>query len=152
MINRGDGRGRRAQNVIEVRAVFVDLDGTPVSVLDGSPLEPQLVVESSPGRYHAYWRIENLPLEQFEAVQLALARRFQGDPVVKDLPRVMRLPGFYHLKGAPFRTHILRAEPLQPYEAATLLAAFGIDPARRIKSGPPPATVRRCGKAAETPI
>jgi hypothetical protein len=141
MINRGDGKGRKAENVIEVRAVFVDLDGTPLSVLDRAPLEPHIVVESSPGRFHAYWRLEGLPREQFAAVQLALAQRFDGDPAVKDLPRVMRLPGFYHLKSAPFRTRILRAEPLQPYPAAAFLAAFEIDPTRLGKPG----AITACG-------
>ena len=134
MINCGDGNGRRAQNVVEVRAVFVDLDGAPLSGIENAPLEPHLIIESSPGRYHAYWRIEGLPLGQFEAIQTALAQRFSGDPSVKDLPRVMRLPGFYHLKGALFRARILRSEPLQPYPAEALLKAFAIDPACRTKS------------------
>lgn len=134
MINRGDGKGRKAQNVVEVRAVFVDLDGAPLSGIENASLEPHLIIESSPGCYHAYWRIEGLPLEQFEAVQVALAQRFNGDPSVKDLPRVMRLPGFYHQKGAPFRTHILRSEPLQAYPAGEVLKAFALDPVCRTKS------------------
>lgn len=134
MINRGDGKGRRAQNVVEVRAVFVDLDGAPLSGVEDAPLEPHLIIESSPGRYHAYWRIEGLPLGQFEAVQTALTRHFGGDLSVKDLPRVMRLPGFYHQKGDRFRTRIMRSEPLQPYPAGEVLKAFAIDPASRTKS------------------
>jgi AAA domain/RepB DNA-primase N-terminal domain/Primase C terminal 1 (PriCT-1) len=134
MINRGNGKGRTAQNVVEVRAVFVDLDGTPLIGIESAPLEPHIVIESSPGRYHAYWRIEGLGLDQFEAVQAALAQRFGSDPSVKDLPRVMRLPGFYHKKGAPFRTHIMRWEPLQPYTAEAFLKEFAIDPACDNKS------------------
>ena len=104
MVNRGDGQGRKAQNVVEVRAVFVDLDGAPLAGIETAPLEPHLGIESSPGRYHAYWRIEGLDLELFEMVQTALARRFGGDPSVKDLPRVMRLPGFYHRRAPPPQT------------------------------------------------
>ena len=98
MVNRGDGLGRRTENVVAVRAVFVDLDGTPLSVVDEAPLEPHLVVESSPRRYHAYWCVEDLRLELFERVQKILASELQGDPSVSDLPRLMRLPGFYHPK------------------------------------------------------
>lgn len=128
MVNRGDGQGRRAGNIVEVRAVFIDLDGTPVSVIESAPLEPHLVVESSPGRYHIYWRIEGLQLNQFASIQTALASRFRGDPAVKDLPRLMRLPGFYHVKDEPFRTRIVQEAPFQPYAADDFLKAFGINP------------------------
>lgn len=126
MVNRGDCRGRRAENVMAVRAVFVDLDGTPLSVIDGVALEPHLVVESSPGRYHVYWRIEDLPLQLFQRVQKALALQLKADPSVNDLPRLMRLPGFYHRKGAPFLSRIMESQPLQPYRARDFLKAFRI--------------------------
>ena len=53
MVNVGDGRGRKTENVTGVRAVFADFDGTPLPEV--WPLEPHIVVESSPGRFHAYW-------------------------------------------------------------------------------------------------
>jgi len=128
MVNRGDGQGRRTENVTGVRAVFVDLDQVPLSVLDSAPLPPHLVVESSPRRYHAYWVVEGLSLKQFGPIQASLARRFGGDPTVKDLPRVMRLPGFYHRKGVPFLSRLLREEGTQPFAAAEFLQAFNIQP------------------------
>ena len=104
-VNATDGTGRQAHNIVSVRALFVDLDGAPLRpVLECAPA-PHIVIESSPSRYHAYWRVDDCPLDQFERVQRALARRFDGDPSVHDLPRVMRLPGFLHRKGAPFLTH-----------------------------------------------
>ena len=45
MVNVGDGRGRKTENVIRVRAVFADFDGTPLP--ENWPLEPQLIVETS---------------------------------------------------------------------------------------------------------
>jgi len=137
MVNRGDGKGRKTENVTGVRAIFVDLDGTPLSILDNSPLAPHLQVETSPGRFHAYWIIEGLPCGQFTMVQAALAARFGGDLTVKDLPRVMRLPGFYHRKGVPFLTHILQEEGSQPYPAPEFLRVLGIDPTVSITSSPP---------------
>lgn len=97
-VNETDGQGRKAENIIRVRALFVDLDGAPVDpVLDAS-LEPHIIVESSPGKYHAYWLLRNVPLDNFKPLQQALARRFNGDPSVADLPRLMRVPGFFHQK------------------------------------------------------
>jgi hypothetical protein len=70
-------------------------------------LPPSIVVESSPGKRHFYWRIDNCPLEAFAGAQKALAAALGTDPAVCDLPRVMRLPGFWHRKGKPFMTRLV---------------------------------------------
>ena len=109
MVNAGDQKGRRAENVQRVRAHFVDLDTPGVDPLFGAEISPHIVVESSAGKWHAYWLAEDgASLDDFSALQRSLARRFDGDPVVVDLARVMRLPGFHHQKkgGAPFMTRM----------------------------------------------
>lgn len=109
MVNEGDLKGRAARNVVRVRAHYVDLDGAPLEPLVDAELPPHIVVESSPGRWHGYWRVENCPITEFKARQHALAARFNGDKSVCDLPRVMRLPGFWHLKSAtPFQTRLIK--------------------------------------------
>jgi len=105
-INATDGMGRKAANVVRVRALFCDLDGSPIEPVLQCCLRPHIVVESSPGRFHAYWRVTGLPLEQFAPVQKTIAARFSGDPSVHDLSRVMRLPGFWHRKGSPSMSRI----------------------------------------------
>ncbi len=118
MINEGDGvvhEGRKTcrtnDNVVRVRANWVDLDGTPIDPVLAAPHSPDIVVASSPGKWHAYWRTE-CPLEQFEAVQLALGSHFGGDQSVIDLARVMRLPGFFHNKSTePVLTRLVRPAP-----------------------------------------
>ena len=62
MVNEGDRKGRRAANVIAVRAAFVDLDDAPLTVLVSSFVPPHIVIESSPNRYHAYWRVTGCPV------------------------------------------------------------------------------------------
>lgn len=109
MVNEGDQKGRKKENVIRARALFVDLDGSPLAPVVHAAVKPHLVVESSPGRYHAYWLVKDCALDQFPQLQAALAEKFGGDPTVKDLPRVMRLPGFFHQKGEPFMTQLLRS-------------------------------------------
>jgi hypothetical protein len=91
MINAGDGKRRRAENVTRVRAVFADLDGSPVQPVIACELEPHIVVESSPGRYHAYWLVDGLPLDQFEGVQRRIATMFNGDHIT-DLCRATAGP------------------------------------------------------------
>lgn len=128
-VNETDGRGRQTDNVRRVRAVFADLDGAPLEPVLSAPLEPHIVVESSPGRYHAYWLCDDCPLDKFEAVQRALAARFGSDPSVHDLPRVMRLPGFLHCKGEPFLTRELEGVGFNgpPYALAEIVATLGLD-------------------------
>jgi len=107
MINAGDGRGRRAENVVSIRALFLDLDGPPLHPVLAAGAPAHLVVESSPGKFHVYWLVSDCPLDRFSILQKALAARFNGDPQVHDRPRVMRVVDFWHRKGKPFRTRLI---------------------------------------------
>jgi hypothetical protein len=117
-VNRTDLKGRKAENITQVRAVFVDLDGAPLEPVYRHSVTPQVIVETSPNKYHAYWQVNDLPLDHFTGVQLALAERFNGDRSVIDLPRVMRLPGFYHCKRQPYPVRIIGINDAPRYPAA----------------------------------
>lgn len=124
MVNVGDLQGRRAENVTQVSAYFVDLDGA--SLPDAWPLEPTAIIESSPKRYHAYWRVTDAPLDTFAHVQKHLAILFGGDEKVHDLPRVMRLPGYTHRKGSPFVSRILNLDPAAVYDQGAIVDCFAV--------------------------
>jgi hypothetical protein len=127
MVNAGDGKGRRAGNVTAVRALFVDLDGAPLSRVLTAALPPHMVIETSPGKYHAYWCVDGISLNEFTALQRQLAARFGGDPAVSDLSRCMRVPGFLHQKREPFRSRLVRCdEAAQRYTRAQLIQAFDL--------------------------
>jgi hypothetical protein len=126
MVNAGDGRARKASNVQRVRACFADLDGAPLTPVQAFPLQSHIVVESSPGRWHAYWLTDDTPLEQFKPMQQAIAQRFGADPKVCDLPRVMRLPGFFHRKREPFLSRVISQYDGPPYSHAAMVEAFGL--------------------------
>ena len=123
-VNETDLRGRKAANIVRVRAVWCDLDGSQLQPIMGCKLEPHVVVESSPGRWHCYWIVDGLPLDRFAPVQKAIAARFGGDKAVSDLPRVMRMPGFWHQKGEPFRSRVHGISDRMPYTAAEIFAEF----------------------------
>ena len=65
-----------------------------------------LMVETSPGKFHCYWFTHGMDLERFTPLQKELAAVLGGDPTIHDLPRIMRVPGFVHRKGAPFLSRI----------------------------------------------
>ena len=121
VVNAGGHRGRE---IDRVRAVWADLDGAPLDPVLAGPLLPHIVVESSPGKWHAYWLCDGLPLDAFAGVQRSIAARFNSDASVCDLPRVMRLPGFAHAKGTPFLSRVIRWNNHERYTAEQVLAAF----------------------------
>lgn len=131
MVNRGDGMGRKADNVTGCRALFVDLDGSPIEPVLAAPIAPRIVVESSPNKWHAYWPVADLPPAHFTASQKALAALYDADPKVHDRPRVMRLPGFLHNKAEPFQTRLVRADGL-PLTWGEMAQAFTLNDRTRL--------------------
>jgi hypothetical protein len=109
---------RTATNVTGVRALFVDLDGAPLDPARKWQLAPHIIVESSPGKFHVYWRVDgSVRLEDFSTLQRKLASVFDSDPSVCDLPRILRLPGAWHQKvrrdgtrSDPFMTRIIHPD------------------------------------------
>ena len=93
-INKTKAGRRTTENVTDVRAVFIDLDGGPIDPVKAWSIQPHIVVESSPGKYHAYWRVNGVKLEEFGMLQRKLATLFNGDRSVCDLPRILRLQAF----------------------------------------------------------
>ncbi|MGO9116049.1 MAG: DNA-primase RepB domain-containing protein [Desulfomonilaceae bacterium] len=135
MVNAGDLNGRKEENVTNIRAVFLDLDGSPIDPVLSWELQPHIITQTSPGidgraHYQCFWRVSHFPLDKnlFVATQTALCEKFEGDPnVTKDLCRVMRIPGFYHQKVQPFRGKLQKADQRSPYLTEQILAALEID-------------------------
>lgn len=101
------GTGRKDADVNHVRAYFVDQDKGSTDLLFASAHPADIIVESSPGKFHGYWLTGNAPLESFALRMHALADKFDGDHNICNLGRVMRLPGFIHHKGKRFRSRIV---------------------------------------------
>ncbi|MES9946994.1 MAG: DNA-primase RepB domain-containing protein [Candidatus Thiodiazotropha sp.] len=95
-INRTNGVARDVAAICQVRALFVDADrgGDPGRF----PLKPHIHVATSPGRYHYYWLVRDVPLQHFSVCQQLLAKRYQGDTRVQALNQSMQLPGFWRRK------------------------------------------------------
>ena len=127
-VNETDLKGRKAENIRRVRAVWADFDnGLPAKL----PLEPSALVCSSPGKYHAYWVVgDGMSFETFRGVMVRIVRDYGGDANVMDVARVLRLPGTCHMKtGKP---HLVTIEKylrdaegfVAAYTAASIARAF----------------------------
>ncbi len=125
-VNRTDGKGRTKANIVGVRTLCVDLDGAPVGPLYACEPIPHAIVESSPGRWHGYWLVSDCSLDHFERLQRALAKRFESDPSINDLPRVLRVPGFIHRKVEPFMVRVAHLLDAGPYTVAEVVEGLGL--------------------------
>lgn len=119
MISNSKGNGRGASDIIGVTALFADFDDGNMTAehLLELPIEPHLITESSPGKFHVYWLIKDCEVDEFKPVMKALAQKLGSDTNVCDLPRVMRMPGTINWKyEKPFKARIVHlqknAEPI----------------------------------------
>ena len=120
-VNETDLKGRKTENIKRVRAVWADLDAG----LPNFPLDPSILVESSAGKFQAYWLGDSLTAEDHAGLMECIVQDYGGDDKAKDLARVLRVPGFFHLKGAPHQVymHPTTAQGRR-YARGELLAAF----------------------------
>ena len=155
-VNETDSNGRKTENIIRARALFIDADNPETvaraeRIVREKRVEPSMRVISSAGRRHFYWLIEGLTLAQFTPLQKAMAECFGSDPHVIDLPRIMRLPGTLHLKGAPQLVSLHMGGETLRYEAAAIVKALGLHgaacdwttslPGKAVFGGTPPDNV-----------
>ena len=92
---------------------------------DEWPIVPNLIVNSSPGKYHYYWLTNTDNQLEWAGVQARMVEDYGSDKSVKDLARVLRLPGFYHLKD-PENPHLVKYICLRtdPYTWDEIKEAF----------------------------
>ncbi len=94
---------REIEDIRGLRAAFIDADNINLIEIfkqhqDIDNCYPNIITKSKRG-LHAYWLLDRWEdINRFTPLQIALIEKFKTDPKVKDLARVMRLPGFYHLK------------------------------------------------------
>ncbi len=134
-LNSFDGP-RRKENLTRINAWAIDMDeGTKVEMhakLLASPLIPSVIVETKRG-FQAYWRARDGKAQHWNAIVLErLVPHFGSDANARDLCRILRVPGFLHLKDPfnPFRIR-LAWECLVVYTERQLAEAFPWIPNRQ---------------------
>jgi hypothetical protein len=122
-VNASDGKGRRIENIERIRAIWHEED---TACGKQFPLEPHILVESSPGKYHRYWLVDGLSHDEFAGIMARMVHDYGSDPNARDLARVLRVPGFLHQKDPahPFQVRIVATSGDQAYSAETLKKAF----------------------------
>lgn len=114
---------RRGEDIQGCRVFLVDLDrtidreGLSELVQQCGTLPPHWIVESSPEKYHLYWRAApETPLEVWSDVQIGLAWRLQGDYNLSVKTALIRVPGFVRVckDGKRFLPHIIDSARAMP--------------------------------------
>jgi hypothetical protein len=151
MLNKGDGKGRRTENVVKIRVVYLDLDGAPWEPA-AAALKPHMRIESSPGRWHLIWIVSDCAVDQYKKLIQAIIKKYGGDPACCNPAGVLRLPGFMHRKGLPVMTHLSECnETLPTYTVTDIVTAMelSINPTEQEPSSPPADTEQEPSRTHE---
>jgi putative DNA primase/helicase len=135
-VNETRGKRRKAEDVIKLRALFVDKDDGDLRVKK-SQLDFSVVVQAKQGQHGYFCLLPGESLERFKSSQTALIHHFQTDPSIKDISRVMRLPGFYHMKNPddPLMVNIVRSSTRR-YTIDEIMSAYPpSSPIAKLKTG-----------------
>jgi RepB DNA-primase from phage plasmid len=90
---------RTKDDILAIRHLYVDLDRqglASLAMIETSALvpPPNFVLHTSPNKFQAIWRVDDIELRQAEALLHAMAREFDADIAATDAARVLRVPGF----------------------------------------------------------
>ena len=126
-INETDGNGRKSENITRVRAVWQEDD----DAFDGRfPLDPSIVVESSPGKFHRYWLVaDDWPADEqgradFASVMERMVESYGCDKNAKDICRVLRFPVFSIARRTRRTSFVSCKTSGRRYSRAEIIAAF----------------------------
>lgn len=129
--NQCDGP-RNVANVSRVRGVHADMDGVSEEKRQAliAALPPSIVVQSSgPDNVHVYLQLsdgETLDKDETKTINRHIVAEYGADPAAVDVARLLRLPGFKHMKyRGEGKTPTVTAEYFDvTYSANQIRAAF----------------------------
>lgn len=142
--------GRTKNDIGAVRHVYLDIDTDGKAVLDKILARedipnPHSVLETSPDKYQALWRVEGFSRIEAETLVRGMAKEHNADQAVWDTARILRVPGFRNCKYSQAHyvketlstspEKIYRPSDFPRYELAPALDAprFG-DPRSRVSA------------------
>ena len=103
-VNRFTGH-RKLENLTRVRGIHADMDDVTEDQLTllSKILQPSIVVQSSSSaRFQLYWLLndgDTLKSAETKAINQSLAQHHGADKAAVDVARLLRLPGFKHMKN-----------------------------------------------------
>ena len=108
-----DATGRTKEDIETIRHIYLDFDKDGTNAVEALTKRPDVpppnyLINSSPDKWQAIWKVTGFERDQAETLQRGLARETGADIAATDASRVMRIPHFYnHKYGDP---HYIRYE------------------------------------------
>jgi len=158
-------QNRRKESFLAQQAIiYVDRDDPScLNEIKARYPYPTLVIRTSKGRYHCYWKLsEPVTVAEQESLMRLIASDIGSDPQTTDVSRVLRLPGFWNRKQdrgntvdvAFARDHSvsskLLSECLQPVPLATSTTGGAVCGACS-QNGSPQPSVRNSDRSSGQP-
>lgn len=108
-----EGKKRTKKMFVRARAIWVEDDNKRDEHRADWPIQPNIVVNSSPGKYHYYWLTTTENPKEWENVMKRMVQDYGCDNQAKDIARILRIPGFNHCKGEPHQVtfSVFREKP-----------------------------------------
>jgi hypothetical protein len=126
-------RHRTSTMLKSIRAIWADDDEIRETPRNDFPIIPNIVVETSKGKFHYYWLTTTDEIEEWGYVMNGIANKFNTDGNAKDLVRVLRIPGFKHNKKEPYESTFYVFNE-KPYSWLTIVNSFPPDNTIKSKS------------------
>jgi hypothetical protein len=128
-----NGGGDRDDEITNFRACFAEMDEKTLAeqhaIFDAAPIPPTIRVETRKS-VHSYWLLKpGATAAEWRELQARLIQYFKSDPKIKNPSRVMRLPGFNHVRYSngllSYKPVVVAAfDPTRKFAIGELLAAF----------------------------
>ncbi len=128
-VNETNGKGRKIDDITKVRALYQDDDGNGIDL----PIKPHIAVETSPGRFHNYWSVNNINLDEYDGIHQQIIDDYGCDPACKGVNKALRMPGFFHCKEEPHLVRIVATNDISPYGREKVMEALKLDKRRKRK-------------------
>ncbi len=134
-----DFKGRRiAENCSKINYWLADIDegAKPEQLkrIKVLPLKPTMIIETKKG-YHCYWRAEDATLEKYKSIERGLIEKLNADKGCKDVCRLLRYPGSYHMKNPehPYKIRVIEDNEII-YSEKKMLCAYEVPEKQYVKS------------------
>jgi hypothetical protein len=126
---------RKQGKCTKVNAWFFEIDDIPIEEqwekIESGPFMPSLIVQTRKS-LHCYFLAKNATIENFRNIQKGLIQYYGADRACKDITRVLRIPGFYHMKADPVKVKIVHDEG-NYYSEEDMLKEFPFKELKKVK-------------------